>query len=89
MASATKPEDVQRLLPWWGKLAHRVLVARATESNGEVSNDGQAQPDTFRASGIRLRAAVDGDAGPDHVGQQRQYARSTPATLAGVAEASK
>jgi hypothetical protein len=63
MASATKPEHVQRLLPWWGKLAHRILVARASEDPSEVSDDGQTQSNTLRASGIRLRTAVDGDAG--------------------------
>ena len=64
MASpASKAECVQQLLPWWGKLAHRALAARAADREVDESDEDEVNNSALRASGICVRAAVDGDAG--------------------------
>jgi hypothetical protein len=62
MASASKPESVQRLLPWWGKLAHRALLARTAKQIDEVIDENETDASALRASGVRVRPAVDADA---------------------------
>jgi hypothetical protein len=60
-ASMARREDVMQLLPWWAKLAHRAMAARVVDET-EVSDAKQALEHAVRASGIRVRAAVDRDA---------------------------
>jgi hypothetical protein len=60
---ASKAEQVQQLLPWWAKLAHRALLVRnATQI--EVDDEDEANALAARTPSVRLRSAVDRDAGP-------------------------
>jgi hypothetical protein len=41
------PDEVQRLLPWWGKLVHRVLIARAARAaRSEVRDACRRRPNS-------------------------------------------
>jgi hypothetical protein len=39
------PDELQRLLPWWRKLVHRVLIARRSRGTSEVREEDQADRD--------------------------------------------
>src|SRR3990170_1615571 len=57
------PTTLGKVLPWWGKLVHRVLVAEAggrSEAGDERTDRGGAAD----ATGVRVRAAVNDGAGP-------------------------
>jgi hypothetical protein len=60
--AASQREAMQQLLPWWAKLAHRALVARADDRN-EVRDENEVDRIALGAARVRVRAAVDGDAG--------------------------
>ncbi len=61
--AASQREAMQRLLPWWAKLAHRALVARADERS-EVRDENEVGRVALGTARVRVRAAVDGDASP-------------------------
>jgi hypothetical protein len=60
--AASQREAMQQLLPWWAKLAHRALVARADSIN-EVRDEDEVDRHAPGTACIRVRAAIDGDAG--------------------------
>ena len=55
--------EPQQLLAWWAKLVHRILVQETMSSDGENCNERQDTSAASEAAGLRLRPAVDSDAG--------------------------
>src|SRR4029453_8464136 len=56
------PTTMGKLLPWWSKLVHRVLVVEAC-SRSEVGDERTHRRVAADPTGVRLRAAVIDGAG--------------------------
>src|SRR2546428_12888530 len=55
--------EPQRLLAWWAKLVHRVLVQEAMKGAWENQGERQDTGAAPEAAGLCLRPSVDSDAG--------------------------
>jgi hypothetical protein len=55
--------ESQQLLAWWAKLVHRILVQEAMKASWENRDERQDTIAASEASGLRLRSAIDSDAG--------------------------
>ena len=55
--------EPQQLLAWWAKLVHRILVQEAMRERWENADERQDTIAAPEAPGLRLRSAIDSDAG--------------------------
>lgn len=55
--------EPQQLLVWWAKLVHRILVQETMKADWENRDEGQDTSVASESPGLRLRPAVDSDAG--------------------------